>query len=72
VSPSLAPCPPPARGPALAGDGRGHGASTLEEMLDARLRPLIEHGACRCPVCGGRMGLEGRVGRCRDCGSGLA
>jgi hypothetical protein len=66
VTASLAPCPPPASA------GPSHGASTLEEVLDATLRALLEHGACRCPLCGGRMGLEGRVGRCRDCGSGLA
>jgi tRNA(Ile2) C34 agmatinyltransferase TiaS len=72
VSASLAACPRPAGGLAPAGAGLGHGASTLEEVLDTRLQALMEHGACRCPVCGGRMGLEGRVGRCRDCGSGLA
>ena len=47
------------------------GGLTLGERLDREWSELRVRGVADCPVCDGRMELDGDAARCRDCRSEL-
>jgi hypothetical protein len=52
--------------------GAGGGRLTLGDLVAGAWEGLLAAGSAVCPVCGGRMSLDGGAGHCGTCGSWLS